>query len=389
MKVVFVSNYFNHHQQPFCEEMYQRLGTNFTFVSTNAMSEEHKRLGYAQSKTSVYVVHAYENRQQRQKAIALINDADIVIAGAAPFMLFLKRLLQGKLLLRYSERPFKKETTRLQKLYHAIGLRLKDGLSSNVHMLCASAYAAGDYASIGMYKGRTYQWGYFPETKTYDVDALMHQKKRNTLMWCGRLIDLKHPEDAIALAQRLKKDGYNFQLKFAGTGILEDELHRLAANLSLTDCVHFLGAMTPDQVRTHMEEAGIFLFTSDRQEGWGAVLNEAMNSGCAVVASHAIGSIPFLVKHNQNGCIYESRNVDMLYHQVRDLLDQPQKQETLGRAAYQTIVADWNAKTAASRLLNLMESISALSSQVFTCETGPCSSAEPLADHWFEEYSEC
>ena len=385
MKVVFVSNYFNHHQKPFCEEMYQRLGPDFTFVSTSVMSEEHKRLGYAQSKTPAYVVHAYKNRQQRQKAIALINDADIVIAGAAPSMLFLKRLLQGKLLLRYSERPFKKETTRLQKLYHAIGLRIKDGLCSNVHMLCASAYAAGDYASIGMYKGRTYQWGYFPETKTYDVDALMHQKKRNTLMWCGRLIDLKHPEDAIALARKLKNDGYEFQLKFAGTGIREDELQRLAEKLSLTDCVQFLGSMTPDQVRTHMEEAGIFLFTSDRQEGWGAVLNEAMNSGCAVVASHAIGSVPFLVKPNQNGCIYESRNVDMLYQQVRDLLDHPQKQEALGRAAYQTITTDWNAKTAAGRLLNLMESLFTSHPQAVTYESGPCSSAECLADNWFEE----
>ena len=31
-------------------------------------------------------------------------------------------------------------------------------------MLCASAYTAKDYASLGMYKNRTYKWGYFPET---------------------------------------------------------------------------------------------------------------------------------------------------------------------------------------------------------------------------------
>ena len=36
-----------------------------------------------------------------------------------------------------------------------------------------------------------------------------------------------------------------------------------------------LGSMTPEQVREHMEESILFLFTSDFGEGWGAVLNEA------------------------------------------------------------------------------------------------------------------
>ncbi len=51
-----------------------------------------------------------------------------------------------------------------------------------------------------------------------------------------------------------------------------------------------LGAMSPDKVRAYMERADVFLFTSDFNEGWGAVLNESMNSGCAVVASHAMVS---------------------------------------------------------------------------------------------------
>jgi hypothetical protein len=37
--------------------------------------------------------------------------------------------------------------------------------------------------------------------------------------------------------------------------------------------------MPPEEVRVHMEQSNIYLFTSDFGEGWGAVLNEAMNSG--------------------------------------------------------------------------------------------------------------
>jgi glycosyltransferase involved in cell wall biosynthesis len=45
----------------------------------------------------------------------------------------------------------------------------------------------------------------------------------------------------------------------------------------------------------------VFIFTSDRNEGWGAVLNEAMGSGCAVVAADLIGSVPYLIEHKKMG----------------------------------------------------------------------------------------
>ena len=82
-----------------------------------------------------------------------------------------------------------------------------------------------------------------------------------------------------------------------------------------------LGAMPPEEVRRHMEKADIYLFTSDFNEGWGAVLNESMNSGCAVVASHAIGSVPFLIKNGENGLIYENGNQLDLEKQVLRLLE--------------------------------------------------------------------
>ena len=57
-----------------------------------------------------------------------------------------------------------------------------------------------------------------------------------------------------------------------------------------------------------MEQADVFLFTSNYLEGWGAVLNEAMNSACAVVAGHGIGAVPFLLKHGKNGLVYKTGN---------------------------------------------------------------------------------
>lgn len=380
MKIVFVSNYFNHHQKPFCDEMYKRLGSDFAFISTTVMREERKKLGYAQGNLPDYVILSYENEEQKKKALSLINEADVVISGSAPNEFLLERIRNGKLLIRYSERPFKRKISCLKRVYHAFSFRKRDLFKKNIYMLCSGAYAANDYASVGMYKNRMYKWGYFPQVKEYDIDELISRKNPTDIMWCGRFIDWKHPDDAVILAKKLKDAGYNFRLSLVGTGTMEDELHQLAKNSGLNDCVRFLGSMPPEKVRTHMEEAGIYLFTSDRQEGWGAVLNESMNSGCAVVASHAIGSVPYLIRDGENGAVYPSGDIDKLFEKVKHFLDNPKEQARTGRAAYKDMTAVWNAETAAERILLLAEKLLSGEEYPELFETGPCSKASVLKD---------
>jgi glycosyltransferase involved in cell wall biosynthesis len=374
MKFVFISNYFNHHQKPFCEEMYHRLGSDFAFIATSMMSEERRKLGYADD-APPYVRFSFAGRKGRAECVELIRNADVVLAGSAPDNLLTERIQSGKLLLRYSERPFKIKPSLLKRLYHGIKLRERDLWKKNIYMLCASAYTVRDYASIGMYRKRTYKWGYFPVVKEYDTDALMTQKKANTLMWCGRFIDWKHPDDAIRVAQKLKASGYDFHLNMVGTGTMEQELHTMAEAMGVADCVRFTGSMPTEQVRLHMEEAGIYLFTSDRQEGWGAVLNEAMNSGCSVVASHAAGSAPYLIHDGENGLLYTSGNVDEMYEKVKRLLDSPEDQRRIGSAAYTTMRDTWNAEIAVDRILLLTERILAGEKHPNLFEKGPCSLA--------------
>lgn len=373
MKIVFVSNYFNHHQKPFCEEMYQKLGENFIFLSTSTMRAERLKLGYGQTTLPPYVYKADVNPQNCEAALIMIREADVVIAGAAPEEFLAERLRMRKLILRYSERPFKKEPSFLRRMYHSFSFRRRDRGSKYVYMLCAGAYTATDFARMGMYKNRMYQWGYFPAVKEYDLDQLFASKKQNDILWCGRFIDWKHPDDAITLARKLKDAGYEFQLNMIGTGDMEEALKAMTEEYGVTDEVHFLGAMPPEQVRAYMEEAGIYLFTSDRQEGWGAVLNEAMASGCAVVASSAAGSTPFLVQNEKNGIVYQAGNVEMLVEKVQWLLNQPAIQIRLGGSAYSTIANIWNGKIAAERLLHLVEQILQEGKQVSLFEDGPCS----------------
>jgi glycosyltransferase involved in cell wall biosynthesis len=174
-------------------------------------------------------------------------------------------------------------------------------------------------------------------------------------------------------------------MEFIGSGVLEEELKREAAEKGLGGYVSFLGSMSPDEVRNQMEQSGIYLFTSDRNEGWGAVLNEAMNSGCAVVASHAIGSVPYLIRDKENGLVYRSGDVDMLYEKVKYLLEHREYQIQLGQAAYETIVTEWNAEVASERFMILAEHILKGEKRPDLFTSGPCSKAEIIKDNWYGE----
>ena len=197
------------------------------------------------------------------------------------------------------------------------------------------------------------------------------------------MIDWKHPESALHVAKRLKECGYDIQLNLIGEGPLKADLQERIKQEKLENCVSLLGSMSPEAVREHMEKSEMFLFTSDRNEGWGAVLNESMNSGCAVVASHAIGSVPFLIKDKENGLIYRSGDIDDLFNKVKWLLDNPKERVEISKKAYKTIMDEWNAENAAKRFLGLAQEILDGNKHACPYKEGVCSKAERLKDNWY------
>jgi len=386
MKITFFSNFLTHHQLTFCQIMHQRLGDAFRFVATVPTAEEQLKLGFSDlNKQYPFVITTYDSKDNKIKAENLALESDVIITGGNPSVLLFdrERRRRNKLTFRYMERINKKGRWTLllpPRLYQVMKRYVVYG-NDNLYLLCAGAYVAGDFALLNAYKAKTYKWGYFPEIKKHNIDELLAKKEHAEIdiLWVGRFIRLKHPEKVIDVAMKLKKDNYRFKIRMIGDGKEEEKIKKLAHKNNLHDCVEFLGAMPFEKVRDCMEQADIFLFTSNFNEGWGAVLNEAMGSGCAVVASHAAGAVPFLIKNNQNGLIYRNNSDTDLYNQVKTLMDNSEFRKKLGRSAYFTMSEKWNAEYAVERFIDLCEK--KMHDSTYPGETGdgPCSIAFPIS----------
>ncbi len=381
MKIVFVSNMLNHHSLPLCQA-FSELCDDFKFVATVDSSGD----GYQHTKEADFVIKAFNDRE-RAFAEKCVIDADFVIFGANSEDLLKKRMETEKTSFLYSERLFKKGFW--QKYIPRTRKRLNENIvafkNKKLYVLCASAYLPMDLESIGFPASRCYKWGYFPESSKTDWNRLVELKNKNDclkIIWVGRLIELKHPEYVVRLANRLRENGFCFKLDVVGDGPMRSGLERIVNESGLESIVSFLGTKKTEEVREYMKCSDVFLFTSDFNEGWGAVLNEAMDSGCACVASHAPGSSAFLLQHGINGLLFQSLNFDDFYHKVEQIISNKDKRTELSRNAYLSMKDMWNARIAAERLIDLYNHL--LNDEESPFLNGPCSKAEVLKNNWYK-----
>ena len=383
MIIVYVSNFLNHHQKLVADILYTTEGVEYTFVETIPMYNWLKKGGYTDYSQEPYVLKAWENIENKQKTIDLVLAADIAIFSCPESLQYqVIRAKTGKLTFDVSERWLKRGWLNLAspRLLKYLWYYFTVFNHKRVYKLCSSAFACGDHYKLHSFKDKCYKWGYFTKVdRNLDVEeslGVSTSETLHTLMWCARFLKWKHPELPIQMAARLKEKGYKFVLDMYGSGKELEKTQALSKLLNVEDVVCFKGNMPNDEILKAMREHEIFLFTSDKNEGWGAVANESMSNGCAIVASDAIGSIPFLVNDGINGCIFESCNLNSLCEKVEWLLDNPTERKKITINAYHTMRDIWSPQNAANNFLKLVEVLQSGNNTMLV--NGPCSKAYPI-----------
>lgn len=381
VKIAFFSVVLNHHQSLLADELYEQTNHQFVFVELVPPSDENTKGGGNSFSNRPYLIQSWKDDNNKQQAVEIALTAEVAMFGGG---LDYQRIRMNKDLLSFEvgERWLKRGWINLlspRLLKNMWYYHINHWDKKPLYKLCSSAYACADQYRLRSFRNKCYKWGYFTKVDEFEVEAL-HQgapiSESTPLMWCARFLRWKHPELPIILARKLKDDGRKVVIDMYGEGVEQESSKRLAQKLRVTDIVNFVGNIPNSQVLEEMRKHEIFLFTSDKNEGWGAVLNEAMSNGCTVVASNKIGSVPFLVKHGENGMVFSSGDIDSLYEKVVYLLDNPSERNNMAKRAYQYMSTKWSPKQAAYNLLLLIDDLQ--QGRETSIKEGPCSKALPM-----------
>jgi glycosyltransferase involved in cell wall biosynthesis len=126
---------------------------------------------------------------------------------------------------------------------------------------------------------------------------------------------------------RIKRSG--LKLSIVGSGSMLGELRSQAEARGLApDCIF---AQATANAAECLREIDIFVLPS-RSEALSNSLLEAMACGCCPVASR-VGGNPELIRHGENGMLFEAGDVDQLCHVLEPLIEHRMLRQRLAQKA--------------------------------------------------------
>lgn len=138
------------------------------------------------------------------------------------------------------------------------------------------------------------------------------------LVAAGRLTEVKAFDRLIRIHARLRSEGYPVQTLILGTGALEQDLKKQAAQLGVADTVIFAGYQTNPYA--YVAKSDLFVCCS-LSEGFSTAATEALIVGTPVCTVEVSGMREML-GNNRFGIVTENSE-QALYEGLRKLLDDP------------------------------------------------------------------
>lgn len=173
----------------------------------------------------------------------------------------------------------------------------------------------------------------------------------------GHLLSYKGWPDFLAVAARLKAQGYEIRWHIVGEGAERGALEALTRTLGLSDQVVFHGLL--QNVSPILFMLDLFLFTSHR-EGLSVAVLEAMSAGLPIVATEVAG-IRDQVTDGYNGFVLPVGDVDGLAERTAEILCDPALRRTLGRNSRRRLELEFSEGVMLERYAALYRKISAAS----------------------------
>ena len=356
-RVLCAVAYDSPHLVPLFDEL-AREDLDVTRACLLALPERRAALGWPEMEAGAPWLQPWRRSADRGAYWRELARADVAILPG-PFQLrsmplhFWRRRLARRPVLAWSE-PFlaRRRRSRAKLLAHRVILRSIDG--PRTHLLSIGPRALADYTASGLESSPAWLFGYTVLPALGSPVARPARTGPLRLLAVAELDRVKGIDVLVEALAQPELHEHGWMLDVVGDGAEGPALRRLVEERSLADCVRFLGALPRTEcLRTFPEHDA--LVVPSRFDGWGAVVNEALEAGLCVVASDAVGA-SLLVRHGENGFVVPKEDPRALAVQLAMLAANPELARRMG-AAGPAAIAPWRPAAVAPRLAALCRAV--------------------------------
>lgn len=159
---------------------------------------------------------------------------------------------------------------------------------------------------------------------------------------------------------RVSKTISNTHLIIAGTGDTgyEKQLDDLIKKYDMGECVTRIPWLSHEELRTVFAITDVFVYPSISHKGWeeqlGYLLMEASSAGKAIISTIS-GSIDEVIVDRKTGLLVAPDDAESLAGAMLEFANDPVLRETLGNAARQHIINNFDYKIVARKFCDLLE----------------------------------
>ncbi len=357
-KVLCIAPFNNPHIIPVYDAFAKTRQLNVRRASLRPLAQARIDMGWEEMDSHSSYLQPWRRRGDRFAYARELWASDIVIFPGffhfrtLPFHHWLRRLTGRKSFLwsesfKYHPRTLSKPRSRiLLEKYLLMPCNTK-----KVSLLAIGQGSEEDYREMGMSRWNYRQFVFSVLPPSVRERKCERKNKYVRLVFCGSLCKRKGVDllvKAICGSSFLKE---HVHLTLIGDGPLGQDLERACKDAGIQETVSFCGSQPQETCYSNLLNQDVLVLPS-RFDGWGAVVNEAMEAGLAVIVSDRVGARRPLVQHGSNGYVFANDSVEGLQSAIENLVNNRELLKSMKTRSLETIKL-YRPKAIANSLLDL------------------------------------
>jgi glycosyltransferase involved in cell wall biosynthesis len=198
------------------------------------------------------------------------------------------------------------------------------------------------------------------ETGKTEVDILKKykiEKNEFIILFLGRLIPVKRPEDLIKAFSLIYNKIPKSRLIIAGSGNEESKLRKLISDLNISNRVILTGFVSPKTGKWDLLERCDISVSPSLVEGLPIATLEAFSYGKPVIATN-IKAFTEIIKNMETGILVKPKSPEELSKAILELAKNKEKRLIIGKRAKKEFNVRFNIQKTAEEYLKLYEKVS-------------------------------